>query len=171
VTNLGATGPGEAAGRLRELLENVRASGTRVTPTRRSLLAALAEAEHHHLTAQDLTASVHLAHPEVHLSTIYRSLDSLEEIGVVDHVHLGHGRAVYHLADEPHQHLVCEECGAVVEVPDRVFAPFAAEIQEAYGFRIRPNHFAVLGRCDVCSGDLRAADRRSLGGASTPSAR
>jgi Fe2+ or Zn2+ uptake regulation protein len=70
---------------------------------------------------------------------------------VVDHVHLGHGRAVYHLTDEPHQHLVCEVCGAVVEVPDATFADLARTLQGHYGFAIRPNHFAVLGRCEDCA--------------------
>jgi Fe2+ or Zn2+ uptake regulation protein len=74
-------------------------------------------------------------------------------MGVVDHVHLGHGRAVYHLADEPHQHLVCEVCGTVIEVPDATFAELAAALRRRYGFTIRPNHFAVLGRCRTCARD------------------
>ena len=50
-------------------------------------------------------------HPEVHLSTVYRTLDSLEKLGIVEHTHVGHGPAVYHVG-VTHQHLVCEECGA-----------------------------------------------------------
>jgi Fur family transcriptional regulator, ferric uptake regulator len=135
--------------RLDGLIAQLRSHGARVTTARRSLLAALAETEDHHLTAADLTATVQRAHPEVHLSTIYRSLDSLEEFGIVDHVHLGHGRAVYHLADEPHQHLVCEVCGAVIEVPRDTFAQLADSVQRAYGFSVR-SHFAVVGRCATC---------------------
>ena len=137
--------------RLDGLIAHLRARGARVTTARRSLLAALVSAEDHHLTAHDLTAAVQGAHPDVHLSTIYRSLDSLEELGIVDHVHLGHGRAVYHLADEPHQHLVCEVCSAVVEVPDDVFSQLAGSVRRTYGFTIRPHHFAVLGRCAACA--------------------
>jgi Fur family transcriptional regulator, ferric uptake regulator len=72
-------------------------------------------------------------------------------VGVVDHVHLGHGRAVYHLLDDPHQHLVCEVCEAVIEVPDALFAPLAEALARDYAFTLRPNHFAVLGRCEACA--------------------
>lgn len=136
------------------LLDRVRRNGGRVTPARRALLEALLAAEGHHLTAQDLAATVQRAVPDVHLSTVYRSLESLEEMGIVDHAHLGHGRAVYHLADEPHQHLVCERCEQVVEVPDDVFAELAGTLQRAYGFVIRAHHFAVVGRCAACEAAL-----------------
>jgi Fe2+ or Zn2+ uptake regulation protein len=87
----------------------------------------------------------------VHVSTIYRCLDALEELAVVDHVHLGHGRAVYHLADEHHQHLVCSSCGVVVEVPDAVFDDVTARLDADFGFRLEPGHFAVPGRCRACA--------------------
>ena len=128
----------------------IRDQGGRVTTARRALVTALVEA-HGHVTAEDLATMVQRAQPDVHLSTIYRSLDALERIGVVDHVHLGHGRAVYHLTDEPHQHLVCDLCGAVVEVPDATFADLGDTLRRRYGFTIRPSHFAVLGRCRACS--------------------
>ncbi len=55
---------------------------------------------------------------DVHMSTIYRFLDELEELGVVSHSHLGHGPAVYDISPVGHFHLVCEVCGAVTETPD-----------------------------------------------------
>lgn len=132
------------------ILEALRAAGGRVTPARRALVEALL-ASSGHVTADDLADAVQRSHPDVHQSTIYRTLDALEEQGIVDHVHLGHGRAVYHLADDRHQHLVCEACGHVIEVPDGVFADLATELQRDYGFTLRPNHFAVLGRCADCA--------------------
>lgn len=135
--------------RLDAILGLLRERGGRLTIARRAIIAALLDAEGH-VTADDLTAAVQRAHPEVHLTTIYRCLDTLEELGVVDHVHLGHGRAVYHLAHETHQHLVCEHCETVVEVPDSFFAALADSLQAEYGFAIRPHHFAVLGRCAGC---------------------
>ena len=141
--------------RVEALLERVRSRGGRVTSARRALLEALLTAADHHLTAQDLAESVQRAVPDVHLSTVYRALESLEEMGIVDHAHLGHGRAVYHLVDEPHQHLVCERCERVVEVPDDVFAELSATLRRAYGFVLRPHHFAVVGRCAACDAALR----------------
>ena len=121
-----------------------------MTAARRAIVTALLESANH-VTADDLTAAVQRAHPDVHESTIYRCLDALEELEVVDHVHLGHGRAVYHLADERHQHLVCSACGAVVEVPDEVFDELTARLEAEFGFRLEPGHFAVPGRCAGCA--------------------
>jgi Fe2+ or Zn2+ uptake regulation protein len=132
------------------LVAMIREQGERVTTARRALITALVQARGH-VTAEDLAALVQKEQPDVHLSTIYRSLDALERMGVVDHVHLGHGRAVYHLADEPHQHLVCEVCGTVIEVPDATFAELESTLRRRYGFTIRPNHFDLLGRCRACA--------------------
>lgn len=133
----------DADDRIEWLLGRLRAAGGRVTESRRAVVAALVEADGH-VTADDLADTVHP-------STVYRTLDALERLGVVDHVHLGHGRAVYHLVDERHQHLVCEACGHVIEVPDALFTPLARRIRHDYGFRIRPEHFAVLGQCETCA--------------------
>lgn len=136
--------------RLDRILEQLRTGGGRITPARRALVTALLEARSH-VTADDLAETVQRSHPDVHRSTIYRTLDALEDLGVVDHVHLGHGRAVYHLLDDPHQHLVCEVCETVIEVPDELFRSLAAELARDHGFMLRPNHFAVLGRCSACA--------------------
>jgi Fe2+ or Zn2+ uptake regulation protein len=141
-------------GRLERILERLRSDGGRITTARRALVTALVEAEGH-VTADDLAELVQRSHPDVHRSTIYRTLDALEELGVVDHVHLGHGRAVYHLMDDPHQHLVCDSCGFVIEVPDALFEPLAGALRDDYGFVLRANHFAVLGRCATCTADSR----------------
>ena len=138
--------PAERRGRI---LAELREQGGRLTRARIALVDALLEADGH-VTAEDLAGAVQARHPDVHRSTIYRTLDALERAGVVDHVHLGHGRAVYHLADDPHQHLVCEACGHVIEVPDTLFDEVGAVLRRRYGFAIRPNHFAVLGRCRAC---------------------
>jgi Fe2+ or Zn2+ uptake regulation protein len=136
--------------RLERIVTLLRAGGGRVTSARRALVEALLAADAH-MTADDLAARVQSAHPEVHRSTVYRTLDALERLGVVVHSHLGHGGGVYHLADERHQHLVCEECGTVVEVPDAVFTPLARTVRRRYGFTIEPGHFALVGRCAACA--------------------
>src|SRR5918999_3307606 len=112
---------GRAGNGLQPLLDLVRANGGRVTAPRRAILAALLEADGH-VTAEDLTARVQSRLPDVHVSTVYRTLETLADLGVVVHVHLGHGRAVFHLADDRHQHLVCDHCGRVIEAPPEVFA-------------------------------------------------
>jgi Fe2+ or Zn2+ uptake regulation protein len=116
------------------------------------VVQALVGAKSTHVTADDLAARIRDSHPEVHRSTVYRTLESLERLGLADHVHLGHGRAIYHLAGNPHQHLVCEVCGRVSEVPEAFFAELSERARRNYGFCVPSRHFAVLGRCEDCVG-------------------
>ena len=144
--------------RLDDILGRLRERGGRVTTARRAIISALVRGSGH-ITAEELTAVVQAAHPDVHASTVYRCLETLGELGIVEHAHLGHGPAVYHLADDTHQHLVCETCGAVVEVPAEVFAATATRLRDEYGFTATLGHFAIVGRCSACTG-LKSRRRR-----------
>lgn len=128
-----------------ELLDRLREHGSRVTTARRLVISMLISATSH-VTAEELAATIHEQHPEVHLSTVYRTLDSLEKLGIVEHTHVGHGPAVYHVG-VTHQHLVCEECGAVIDVPARLLADVEETLRLQYGFELHVGHFALLGRC------------------------
>jgi len=131
------------------VLALVREQGGRATPARRLLLEVLFETSDHS-TAEDLARAVQAKVPDVHLSTIYRNLEELEGLGVVVHTHIGHGPATYHLANRTHCHLVCEECGTVLDVPDDLFRSLNRATRERFGFAIDPRHFAVLGLCQRC---------------------
>lgn len=137
--------------RLARILDALREKGGRLTPARRTIVTALVEAGTH-VTADELAATVQERLPDVHLSTIYRTLDRLEELGVIEHVHLGHGRAVYHLADERHHHLVCDRCGWVTGVPSDLFDDVATSVKKRYGFVLDPTHFSLGGLCRECAG-------------------
>ena len=136
--------------RLEDILDRLRASGGRITSARRALVGALLDADGHP-TAEDLAAAVQAVQPDVHQTTIYRILDDLERLGVVEHTHLGHGPAVYHLSESAHPHVVCERCGNVVAVDRRAFEDLARQLRADHGFVIRPGHFAVTGRCRDCA--------------------
>lgn len=127
-----------------------RRAGGRMTTSRRVLLNCLFEGRGHR-SAEEIAAAVQERAPDVHISTIYRNLEELERLGVVEHVHLGHGPAIYHLAAESHGHFVCEGCGAVFEAPDEYFDGLAKVARDRVGLAINPHHFAVLGTCDACS--------------------
>lgn len=106
-----------------------------------------------HASAEELAALVQRAHPEVHLSTVYRTLEALAGAGLTTHVHLGHGRAVHHLTgDGRHHHAVCEACGTVVDLPADVFDGVRDRLEAELGFRADPHHFALVGRCRRCAG-------------------
>jgi len=137
-------------------LEAIRAAGGRVTDQRRAMLHVLFE-HADHVTADDLADLVHEHLPEVHLTTVYRFLETLGELGVVTHVHLGHGPAVYHLNTThptnvgPRAHVVCEGCGAVGVVDAALARRWSAELVGSIGFELVDQHFALAGRCLGCS--------------------
>lgn len=141
--------PGVGPDLIEEVLARMRAHGGRATSARRLLLSALVEHPGHR-SAEELAADVQARAPDVHLSTIYRNLDELERLNVVNRTHLGHVPATYHLASAAHGHLVCEECGSMTEVPDGMFRDLAATARTRYGFAVNPHHFAVTGRCSTC---------------------
>lgn len=140
----------DVAEREAAILEQLRAAGGRVTTGRRAIVRALLGGPDHHVTAEDVARVVQAEHPDVHLSTVYRTLDALEELGVVLRVVLGAGGAVYHLSDHVHHHLVCERCGTVVEAPSTLFARLTRTIDERFGFDVAGRPIAIPGRCRDC---------------------
>jgi Fur family transcriptional regulator, ferric uptake regulator len=143
--------PQPAAGRdlIEQVLARMRAHGGRATPARRLLLGALVEHPGHH-SAEELAAYVQARAPDVHRTTIYRNLEELERLNVVDRTRLGHGPAAYHLASAAHGHLLCERCGSMTEVPDDIFADLTDTARTRYGFTVQPHRFAVIGVCSNC---------------------
>jgi Fur family ferric uptake transcriptional regulator len=135
------------------ILDLLRSEGNRITTSRRMLVEALIAAQDHR-TAEELTGEVQRRAPEVSASTIYRNLDEFERLGIVEHAHFGHGAATYHLSALRHGHLVCNECGSVIEVPDEIFKSLIDKAKSKYKFVIDPHHFAMLGHCTACSANL-----------------
>lgn len=141
--------------RLDAILGQLRACGTRLTSSRRIViteLVALLDAGDGHVSAEALATRVQATHPEVHLATVYRTLELLERLGVTVHVHLGHGPSLYHLAERLHHHAVCDRCGRVQEVPTSVVEPVGRWLLEHDGFMLAPHHFALAGLCRDCAG-------------------
>ena len=134
---------------LDNILERLRSAGGRLTEPRRAVIEALLSGGDHP-TADDLAERVALSHPTVHKSTVYRTLDALANLAIVDHVHLGHGRAVYHLTDDTDLHLLCEQCGVVAHIAADVLDSSRAAIAEATGFELEAGHFALPGLCRTC---------------------
>lgn len=131
-------------------LQAIRDHGGRVTDQRKAILRVLFD-ESDHVTAEELVARVNRALPDVHVTTVYRFLDTLEQMGLVAHVHLGHGPAAFHLTTHRHAHVVCEGCGAIDVVGDAMFDRWSQELEHAAGFRLVDQHFALAGRCRRCS--------------------
>lgn len=128
----------------------LRAGGYRVTPQRQLVLQAVQRLTH--ATPERILAEVQRTAEGVNLSTVYRTLDVLEEVGLVTHTHIGHGSPAYHSTEEvAHIHLVCGRCGAVQSVDAAVAEPFAAQLQERVGFHTDISHVSLHGLCADCA--------------------
>jgi Fur family transcriptional regulator, ferric uptake regulator len=123
----------------------LRDEGRRITTARRLVVELLARTDEH-LTADALAMRIHDAHPEIHLSTVYRTLDSFREWGLLEHVHQPHGPSFFHLTGA-HRHLVCDACGRIHDVPAVEFEALVVRIRELYAFELRLGHVALVGRC------------------------
>ena len=129
--------------------EELRSRGYRVTPQRQLVLEAVASLDH--ATPEDIAASVQRTATGVNISTIYRTLELLDNLGLVTHTHLGHGAPIYHLAsDADHVHLVCQDCGKVDQVSPETVRPLCAALDEHHGFETNMTHLTVFGRCRDC---------------------
>jgi Fur family ferric uptake transcriptional regulator len=129
--------------------ELVRANGGRITAGRRAVIDALLDSDAW-LTADDMLVAVHRAWPRANEAAMYRALDSLEQLGVISHTHLGHSASHWHLATDSRQSLVCEGCARVVLVPAGWLEALHERIHDELGFVVAPDHFAWSGFCDQC---------------------
>jgi Fur family ferric uptake transcriptional regulator len=131
--------------------EELRARGYRVTPQRQLVLEAVTKLEH--ATPDEICADVQQTARGVNISTIYRALELLEQLGLVTHTHLGHGAPRYHLAEEAeHVHLVCSGCGRITQVGPDAVRPLVTALAGQHGFETDVGHLTVYGRCADCRG-------------------
>ncbi|GAA2025750.1 transcriptional repressor [Pseudokineococcus marinus] len=139
--------------RARGALDLVRGRGGRVTTARRAVVTVLAGTDAH-LSADDVAARVEETAPGVHRATVYRTLESLAALGVVEHVHLDRGPVVHHLAAGPgrtHLHARCQRCGRVEDVPADLLDDAGARLAREAGFALDPGHVALSGTCRACA--------------------
>lgn len=134
------------------LIDSLRQSGLRITVPRRAICQILAEARDDHLTATDLHHRVEgLTGSKVDPSTIYRTIDVLEQAGHLRHVHFGHGPGVVHLIGAgKHHHIVCEVCGRTVDLAMDELEALTGVLRK-HDFASGSVHFAIVAVCQTCS--------------------
>jgi Fur family transcriptional regulator, ferric uptake regulator len=144
--------PEVVAERVATALAQLKAIGKRTTVSRRVLLGCLFEGGSHR-TATALTEAVQAIAPDIHASTVYRNLDELTRIGIIEHIHFGHGPVTYHLTLERHGHFACEDCDDVFEAGEEYYVELARFGLANFDLIIQPHHFTVIGVCRACAAE------------------
>jgi Fur family transcriptional regulator, ferric uptake regulator len=128
-----------------DLAQQLHARGLRMTPQRERVLDAVRRLNH--ATPEEIFGAV----PEVDLTTVYRTLELLEDIGMVRHTHLDHGAPTYRPAEDDHIHVVCHDCGSVIDAPAELADELERRLHAERGFVLERAHFTIFGRCRSCS--------------------
>jgi Fur family ferric uptake transcriptional regulator len=130
-------------------LVTLKGNGLKLTPQRKLIIEAIHGADEH-LTAEEIITYVQARMPKVNKSTIYRTLQLLEETGCVYKSELGE-QSVYHHAEEGHHHhLVCSQCGKTIDCDEDLLAPLEQLLAEKHGFQINFRHMVMTGLCEDC---------------------
>jgi Fur family transcriptional regulator, ferric uptake regulator len=149
--SLAGPAPAEAGDAWRDVRDELRSRGLRWTPQRRLILEVLSATEGH-ITGSELVERCRARDPETTPSTVYRTLDVLEELGYVSHSHSAAGREEYHvLPGADHGHLQCRLCGTTWELDPDVAAGIAGPIERRHGFVTDVGHLTISGVCADCA--------------------
>ncbi len=133
-----------------EIANDLRQAGHRLTLSRERILSVIHAGEGH-LTADEILTRVRSRYGPINKSCVYRTLDLLTRLNLVNPTDFGSGRIEYEIHRHPHHHhLLCRDCGERIEVDQRVFAPMAKQLQERYGFAADLEHLAIFGLCRGC---------------------
>jgi len=130
--------------------ETLREKGYRLTPQRELILNAVDTLGH--ATPDEVLAEVRTHSDAVNVSTVYRTLEVLEELGLVRHAHLSDRAPTYHsVRDHEHFHLVCRNCHQVISVEPDVIEPLLTRLDAEFSFTADVGHLTVFGTCQDCS--------------------
>jgi Fur family ferric uptake transcriptional regulator len=129
----------------------VRSHGLRVSTSRRMVLEVLFSAEAP-VSAERIATGLDGQLPPLDLASVYRNLETLEQLGIVRHFHAGHGPGLYTLAGhERCEYLVCDGCGMVRAVEPETLEPLRAALRVSAGWDARFTHFPIVGSCPTCA--------------------
>jgi Fur family ferric uptake transcriptional regulator len=145
----GAVAETQTKSRVQEILDRIVASGGRRTMSRQAVIEVIVDC-HGHISADAIAQVVQKSFPSVDVSTVYRTLETLRELEIVDRVWLADGRPVYHLRDHQHHHLCCKRCGSIQEMPVSAMSTLERSILDKFGFELDQRPVALFGTCKSC---------------------
>jgi Fur family ferric uptake transcriptional regulator len=133
-----------------ETMEALQGIGYRLTPQRMMILEAIADSGGH-ISAEEIHQKVRGAYPYLDISTVYRTLDLLKSLHLISETDMGRGHSQYELLSKGlHHHLVCRECGRILDMGDSLLDPLRLAIERECGFHAEIEHLAIFGICGAC---------------------
>ena len=133
-----------------DYFEILHAKGYRVTPQRVVILDAVCEGNGHTIVGE-IYARAKRMDPAINRSTLYRTLDLFQQIGLVVSAEIGTGEKVYEVAEsEAHYHLICRGCGHTEIIDHALIHPLFKKIEQRYRFTIQTDHHVIFGMCAAC---------------------
>ncbi|AZN40654.1 ferric iron uptake transcriptional regulator [Paenibacillus albus] len=140
--------------RIDKIKQQLQSQGYKLTPQREATVRVLLENEEDHLSAEDVFMLVKDKAPEIGLATVYRTLELLSELHVVEKMNFGDGVARYDLrADNNkhhHHHLICVQCGTMSEILEDWLGPLEERLEKEYGFTVVDHRLDFQGVCASC---------------------
>lgn len=140
--------------RIERIKKQLHGASYKLTPQREATVAVLLENEEDHLSAEDVFLLVKEKAPDIGLATVYRTLELLTELKVVDKINFGDGVARYDLREEGaarfHHHLICLECGTVDEIQEDLLGEVEKVVEGRYGFTVKDHWLTFHGICKRC---------------------
>lgn len=140
--------------RIERIKKQLHSKGYKLTPQREATLTVLLEREEDHLSAEEVFLLVKERAPDIGLATVYRTLELLSELQVVDKINFGDGVSRYDLRKEGmdhfHHHLVCMECGAVEEIIEDLLIDVEKKVEDEWNFEVKDHRLTFHGICEKC---------------------
>jgi len=131
-------------------IETLRSRGFRITPQREMIVEAIAHSGHH-INAEEVFAQVRDRSRAVNIATVYRTLELLVEQGLASRIDLGEEQVIYATYQHgPHIHLVCRQCGQVLDANQDMLSVLNHQLQSEYQFAADLQHVSVVGLCSDC---------------------
>ena len=133
-----------------DIVRKLSEKGYRLTPQRIMIVSAIEDSDGH-ISAEEIYAQVVAKYPHVNISTVYRTLELLKQLGLVTETDFGEGRVRYHPAGKGHHHhLVCQDCGAIIDLDESILSDLKSALLREYQFSADLRHLAIFGRCVKC---------------------
>lgn len=135
----------------------LRKKGLKVTTQRVLVLDVLSSCPDRHLTAEEIYELVKVDYPEIGLATVYRTIQLLLELHLIDRINLDDGFVRYEIGDlresetrHHHHHLICLRCGKVLSFQDDLLEELEDKIQNTMGFSVTDHEVKLYGYCEEC---------------------